>query len=70
MAMTIPGMASAIEMAFASFTPATPATSVQQLSLALATAIVVYIQANAVVPALGLAAPPGGGPVTGQATVT
>ncbi len=39
---------------------------------AIAEAVVAHITANAVVPALGLIAPPGtgGGPVTGSAVIT
>lgn len=66
MPMTAPGLAAVIE---AQLGVADPQSSAQ--ILLLATAIVTYIQTNAVVsvvntvPSLGLVAPVGGGPVTG-----
>lgn len=66
MAMTFAGLATAIETALGATDPQS-----QAQILLLATAIVTYIQTNAVVvvantvPGTGLVAPVGGGPVTG-----
>lgn len=65
MAIEIPGMASAIQTAFA-IPKATPA----EFSLAVATAMVTYLKANAEVdPAGTLLAPAGGGPCTGKGKI-
>lgn len=42
----------------------------QNLAVAIATAVVAHIQSSAVVVPTALAAPSGGGPVTGTGTVT
>lgn len=63
--MNVAGMAAAIEGQLT-----VPITNPAQFALAMATAIVQYIQANALVPGTGLVAPAGGGPVTGAAVVT
>lgn len=59
------GIKAALIAAGAANIPATDA-----LALAIATAVVTELTTNGVVPALGLVAPAGGGPVTGAAVIT
>jgi hypothetical protein len=66
MALNIQDMANVIKTAL---NASAPISSVDAFALALATALVPYIQANAVVNPTALVAPPGGGPVTGTGTV-
>lgn len=72
MPMVDSGMSTAIKNAIISEQGAAPAdpAALQKFCDAVAKGVVLYIQANALVPALGLVAPPGGGPVTGAALVT
>jgi hypothetical protein len=48
----------------------TEGPALDELCAAIADAVVLEIQTNALVNGLGLVAPPGGGPVTGAAMIT
>lgn len=72
MALSASRLATAIKTALTARSWVVPGAELDAFCTDLATAIVTEITANAVVPALGLIAPPGtaGGPVTGSAVIT